>query len=281
MRPETRATYEERILRVQSYLNTRLDEEMRLDDLAGVACLSPFHFHRIFRGMTGETVGGYVRRLRMQRAASQLKISGRPVTDIAFGAGYDSLEGFSRAFHDHYGSAPSAWRETQAPRPHDATPREVCVVHRPATAAILLRHVGPYQDIGPAFGRLFEWAGRQGLLAGPFETVGMPHDDPDVTPPEKIRCDAAILLRTQPRGAADLVGEVRCATLPERDYAVVRHTGPYERLSDAYAWLCGVWLPRSGREAASAPPLEFYRNHPPQTPPEQLLTDIHLPLEPD
>jgi AraC family transcriptional regulator len=285
MRPETRATYEERILRVQSYLNERLDEEMRLDDLAGVACLSPFHFHRIFRGMTGETVASYVRRLRMQRAASQLKMSGRPVTDIAFGAGYDSLEGFSRAFHEHYGSAPSAWRETQPPRSQDATPHEVRVVHRPVTVAICLRHVGPYGDIGPVFGRLFEWAGRQGLLASPFDTVGMPHDDPDVTPPDKIRCDAAILLGTQPRGPTGLAGgpaggDVRWMTLPARDYAVVRHTGPYERLSDAYAWLCGVWLPRSGREAASLPPIEFYRNHPPQTPLGQLITDIHLPLEP-
>lgn len=276
MRPDTRATYEERILRAQSYLNERLDEELRLDDLARVACLSPFHFHRVFRGMTGETVGAFVRRLRMQRAASQLKTSGKPVTDIAFDAGYDSLEGFSRAFHDHYGSAPSAWRETNSQPLPDTAPRDVHVLHRAAADVLFLRHVGPYAAIGPVFGRLFDWAGRQGLLAGPFEAVGIPHDDPDVTPPEKIRCDAALLLPKLVQAS----GEVKCMRLPERDYAVVRHTGPYDRLSDTYAWLCGVWLPRSGREAASAPPLEFYRNYPPQTPPERLITDIHLPLEP-
>lgn len=276
MRPDTRATYEERILRAQSYLNERLDEDLRLEDLARVACLSPFHFHRVFRGMTGETVGAFVRRLRMQRAASQLKTSGKPVTDIAFGAGYDSLEGFSRAFHGHYGSAPSTWREAQAPRAPDSALRAVQVVRRPATEAVFIRHVGPYETIGPAFGRLFEWAGRQGLLAGPVEAVGMPYDDPDVTPPERIRCDAVLLLRRR----VQVSGEVMSGILPEREYALVRHTGPYERLSDAYAWLCGVWLPRSGREAASAPPLEFYRNRPQQTPPEQLITDIHLPLEP-
>ena len=280
MRPDTRATYEERILRVQSYLNERLDEEMRLDDLAEIACLSPFHFHRIFRGMTGETVGAFVRRLRMQRAASQLKMSERPVTDIALGAGYDSLEGFSRAFHGHYGSAPSAWRDTQPPRVHDTAPRDVRVVHRMANTSVCVRHVGPYNQIGPAFGCLFEWAGRLGLIRGPVEVVGMPYDDPDVTPPDKIRCDAAILLPAQLPGPTGLGSELRCVALPERDYAVLRHVGPYERLSDDYAWLCGVWLPRSGREAASAPPLEFYRNHPPQTPAEQLITDIHLPLEP-
>jgi AraC family transcriptional regulator len=78
----------------------------------------------------------------------------------------------------------------------------------------------------------------------------------------------------------DGAGEIRAVTLPERDYAVVRHEGPYTLLSDSYAWLCGVWLPQSGREAAAAPSLEFYRNHPPETPPERLITDIHLPLEP-
>ncbi len=276
MRPETRATYEERILRAQSYLNARLDEDLHLEDLARVACLSPFHFHRVFRGMTGETVGAFVRRLRLQQAASQLKSSGKPVTDIAFDAGYDSLEGFSRAFHDHYGSAPSAWRETQERRVPDSTPRDVRIAHRAATEALFLRHVGAYSSIGPVFGRLFEWAGRQGLLRGPVEAVGIPYDDPDVTPPERIRCDAALILQK----SVQVSGEVKLMSLPERDFAVLRHTGPYERLSDAYAWLCGVWLPRSGREAAAAPPLEFYRNYPPQTPLDQLITDVHLPLEP-
>ena len=276
MRPETRATYEERILRAQSYLNARLDEDLHLEDLARIACLSPFHFHRVFRGMTGETVGAFVRRLRLQQAASQLKSSGRPVTDIAFDAGYVSLEGFSRAFHDHYGSAPSAWRENQERRTPDATPRDVRIVHRAASEVAFIRQSGPYGSIGPVFGRLFEWAGRHGLLRGPVEAVGIPYDDPDVTPPDRIRCDAALILQKP----VQVTGEVKLMGLPERDYAVLRHTGPYERLSDAYAWLCGVWLPRSGREAASAPPLEFYRNYPPQTPPKLLITDIHLPLEP-
>jgi len=267
MRADTRATYSERILRVQAHLCEHLDEEIRLDDLAAVACLSPFHFHRIFRGMTGETVGGFVRRLRLQRAASQLKASSRPVTRIALDAGYDSPEGFSRAFREHYGCAPSEWRESQPSRPVGAAAREARVTHLPATPALCLRHVGPYAEIGPVFERLFAWAGRHGLLAAPFAAAGLPDDDPDVTPPEKIRCDAAILLPALPPAMPDDAGEIRAVTLLERDYAVVRHEGPYTLLSDSYAWLCGVWLPQSGREAAAAPSLEFYRNHPPETPP--------------
>jgi AraC family transcriptional regulator len=276
VRSSTRADYAERILRAQNYLNERLDEELRLEDVAAVACLSPFHFHRIFRGMTGETVGACVRRLRMQRAATLLRQGSPRVTRVALSAGYESLEGFSRAFREHYGCSPSEWRESAPPRATPTTPLEVRVVHPAPLHIACIRHVGPYARIGPVFGRLMQWAGPRGLLHGPFQTAGLPYDDPDVTPEERIRCDAALVL---PHPAA-AEGEVRTATLIARDYAVVRHTGPYERLSETYAWLCGVWLPASGREAAAAPPIEFYRNHPGSAAPEELITDIHLALEP-
>ena len=222
MRTGTREAYEERILRAQLFLAGNLEEEVRLSDLAGVACLSPYHFHRIFRGMTGETVGAYVRRLRLQRAASQLKISSRPVTEIAFDSGYESLEGFSRAFHERFGCSPSSWRETWRAAEAPAANYDVRIEHRPALPFVFLRHVGPYETIGPVFGRLFGWAARNGILKQPFETAGMPHDDPDVTEPERIRCDAALVLRSPAPPSA----EVQQAILPERDYAVVRHVGP-------------------------------------------------------
>ena len=281
MRPSTQASYEERILRAQFYLQNRLDDGVGLEELADVACLSPFHFHRIFRGMTGETVGACIRRLRLQRAATQLRTSGRPVTDVAFDAGYESLEGFSRAFSGHFGAPPSQWRETHATFPRSGESPEVHVVRRQATPALFVRHVGPYDAIGTAFSRLFQWAGRQGLLARPFEAAAMPYDDPEVTAPERIRADALLLFPNQPASTVPPpTGDVQFAVLSERDYAVVRHVGPYQDVGELYAWLCGVWLPSSGREAASAPPLEIYRNHPPQTPPPELVTDVCLPLEP-
>ena len=61
-------------------------------------------------------------------------------------------------------------------------------------------------------------------------------------------------------------------------YAVATHRGPYQKLGDTYARVCGEWLPRSGRELLSAPALEFYRDTPAQTAAEDLLTDIYLPL---
>jgi AraC family transcriptional regulator len=63
------------------------------------------------------------------------------------------------------------------------------------------------------------------------------------------------------------------------EYAAATHKGPYERLGETYAQVCGQWLPGSGRELRSAPGLEFYLNSPQMTPPGELLTRICLPVE--
>ena len=69
MKSQTERNYKERILRVLVYIQQHLDETMPLDELARVAYFSPYHFHRVFRGMVGESVKEHVRRLRLGRTA--------------------------------------------------------------------------------------------------------------------------------------------------------------------------------------------------------------------
>jgi AraC family transcriptional regulator len=99
------------------------------------------------------------------------------------------------------------------------------------------------------------------------------HDDPEVTPPDKVRYDACLVVddRFQPEGEVGLqeIGG---------DYAVATHRGPYDALGEVYAWVCGQWLPGSGRELRSAASVEVYQNSPQEAKPAELLTDIHLPL---
>ena len=84
MKRATREDYRQRIQRVLGHLQTHLDEALVPADLAQIACFSPHHFHRIFRGMVGESVMQHVRRLRLERAALRLKHGDRSVTAIAF-----------------------------------------------------------------------------------------------------------------------------------------------------------------------------------------------------
>jgi AraC family transcriptional regulator len=88
--------------------------------------LSRYHFQRVFVRLVGETPGELRRRLRLERAAYALSTTRQPVTDAAFDAGYESVEGFSRAFRQAYGLSPSHYRRIPFPRFHLPSP---CAVH--------------------------------------------------------------------------------------------------------------------------------------------------------
>ena len=105
--------------------------------------------------------------------------------------------------------------------------------------------------------------------------LGVCHDDPEVTAPENIRYDACVSLEReiQPEGGIgvqDIFGG---------EFAIATHKGPLDRLKDSYAWICGQWAPKSGREIKAAPSVEVYLNDPDKTPPDEILVDIYVPLE--
>jgi AraC family transcriptional regulator len=281
---EDRNGYKERILRVLTHIEQRLDEDISLDDLAEVACFSPYHFHRIFRGMVGESVMSYIRRLKLERAAQRLTYSDTPITNVAFDAGYEAHESFIRAFQARFSSTPSGYRTDTRRRIHEellkkeskgVTPMDVSIVKMPAKTVAFVRHVGPYKDCGPAWEKLMRWAGQKGLFGPDTELLGICYDDPDVTPPEKIRFDACFTV--EPGTVGD--GDIGIQETGGRDHAMVVHKGSYNNLIHTYAYVCGQWLPKSGREIYSGPTIEIYRNHPDDTPEDKLITDVYIPLE--
>ena len=281
MRTDTGESYQERINRVLVHIQQRLEEPLPLDELAGVAAFSPYHFHRIFRGMVGESVKEHVRRLRLERAAGRLRDSADPITDIAFDAGYQTHESFTRAFRAMFGHAPSGFRENRrevlsqaGASPERREPLAVRTERLGLTRLAFFRHVGPYGEVGKAWQKLYSWAGRNGLLGPGAEILGVVHDDPDITPPERLRYDAAIVVNDRVRPT----GEAGIEELPAGEYAVAVHKGPYMLLGNTYARLCGEWLPASRREASNSPAFEIYRNMPHDTPPEELVTEIYIPL---
>ena len=106
--------------------------------------------------------------------------------------------------------------------------------------------------------------------------LGIGHDDPKVTPADKLRYDCCFTVpdHIQPEG------DVGVTILEGGPHAVITHKGPYTQLGQAYDWLYGAWLPTSGREPRDAPPFEVYLNTPQDVAPADLLTEIYLPLEP-
>lgn len=297
MRDTTIEDYQSRILKVLIHIQSHLDDSFSLDELADLASFSPYHFHRIFRGMVGESVKEHVRRLRLERAAHRLRFTGQPVTDLAFEAGYETHESFTRAFRAMFQESPTEFRNNHRAVAHGPAPSGVHYaadgsldafrVARPAGSPITVRieqvpgmrvafarHVGSYDEVGSAWQRLMGWAGQSGLLRAAPAMIGIVHDDPEVTPPDKMRYDAAIPVADPVKPDKDIGVQY----LNAGAYANGTHRGPYNRIGDTYARICGEWLPGSGRELSAAPALEFYRNSPMTAAPEDLITDIHLPI---
>ena len=296
MRTETQRIYRERILRVLLHIQKNLDEPLALDDLADLAHFSPYHFHRVFKGMVGEGVKEHIRRLRVERAAMQLKQTDLPVTTIAFGAGYGAHAAFTRAFRAMFGDAPSGFRSNHSPLvfaaspsgvhfdpekgPSDFNPLEegstmdVRIEQVKEMKVAFVRHLGPYDQCGSAWEKLTGWAAPQGLLGAGPTFIGICHDDPEVTPPDKVRYDACLTVEED----FEPGGDIGVQTIAAGEYAVTTHIGPYSKLGDTYAKLFGQWLPQNGREPAPQPGFEIYLNDPDGTEPEELLTDIYVPL---
>ena len=190
MKPGTRSFYADVVQAAIAHIASDLEVAINLTALARGACLSPFHFHRIFRGMVGETPLELRRRLCLERAAWRLAREDTGVTAIALDAGYDTHEAFTRAFRARFGTSPSGFRRRTYRRFELATP---CGVHYIPTGGVVaftprnsggenmtvdieemptlrvaaVRHIGPYNHIGQAFERLGAILGGAGLLKGP------------------------------------------------------------------------------------------------------------------
>ena len=97
-------------LSVIGYIRQNLNADLSLNTLAGVACFSPFHFHRIFKSITDETVNAMVTRMQLERAANLLRsIPKISIATVVFEVGFSSVSAFSRAFRKHFGVTARQW----------------------------------------------------------------------------------------------------------------------------------------------------------------------------
>jgi AraC family transcriptional regulator len=315
VKAETRSYYETLVGRAVEQILSELDQALDLSLLAKTAALSPLHFHRIFRGVVGETPLELHRRLRLERAAHELATSDAPVTRLAFEAGYETHESFTRAFGEHYGCSPSAFRESASasananpapagcarpPQVELAAPSRIHFQQGevPAPGFVMtrlkqgesimqvdikqlsemrvaaLRHVGAYNRISEAFERLGGIAGPAGIIGPNSKMVALYHDDPEATPVDQLRSDAAITVSNHTPLPSGLT-EIR---IPAGRYACTTYVGPYSGLGDAWSQFMGGWLPKSEHRLGDGPTFEIYVNDPRDTPAAELRTEIYLPI---
>jgi AraC family transcriptional regulator len=270
--------YAERVQRVVDYLAEHLDERFDLEALARLAYFSPYHFHRIYRGLLGETVHDTIRRLRLRRAAIDLLERELSIERTAGRAGYGSQAAFSRAFRAEYGEPPARYRGSRRAvrRNHHGSlgVYTVEIMHLQPLRVAAVHHHGDYQLASKAFERLMTIAATTGLLTPQTRTFGIYHDDPAAVPQAELRATACI---TVPPGWAPDAGLLE-GRIEGGRYARIVHTGSYTELETAYDWLYKTWLPKSAEELRNEPCVEEYLNDPRQMPAKDLQTAVMMPL---
>lgn len=278
---QLRTDYRDRIDRVLIHIRDHLDGDLNLDELSDVACLSRFHWHRIYREMIGETVWQTVHRLRLGRAARELVETATPITDIATRAGYTSGRAFSRAFGESYGLSPLHYRANGGcSNMADTTDNmegsmyEVRLETRNSARIAGFIHRGSYRDINATFGRLTAELTTNGPV--PHHAMAAVYfDDPDVVAEDQLISLAGVVLDD---GVAVPNG-MEHRDLPGGRYAVLVHRGPYSELHKAYSFLFGTWLKDCGETLRPVPAVEIYLNTPVSALPKDLVTEILLAIE--
>ena len=292
MKQTTSNSYKKRLIKVIDYIHANLEHDLDINTLANIACMSPYHFHRIYRELSHETVNNTVRRLRLQRAAVELIRSKQPISHIARLVSYKSIEAFSRAFTKQFGETPSDYRNNkQAPSNINYEPfiamlqtttkvydimYNVEILQLPKIDIISYDHKGDYMEIGAVFEKLFIYASTHNLLNQQTRSLGLYYDDPKSVGVADLRSKAAIVVNTEINPADN--DAPAAMSIPAGKYASIVFKGAYPELEKPYDWLFGEWLPNSGHEAADFPPIEEYLNDPKETPPNELLTRIHFLL---
>lgn len=271
------ADWRERIERARAVIEARLDEKVPLEDLARAAHFSEFHFHRLFRAAVGETVAAHARRLRLERAAYRLVQGDDEVVRVALDAGFESHEGFSRAFKARFGVSPSVFREERrevvGARAKEVGVMDIEIRERAACRVAYVRHEGAYGEVGTAWAALMKWCWTK-MMFGKPSTFGLCFDDPEVTPAERVRYEACMEIDQK----AKVKGEVRAKEFAGGRYAVAVHEGPFETIGETYAGLCAaVASGAAGRVRLGDPPsLEVYLTDPRKTKPGELRTEVWM-----
>jgi AraC family transcriptional regulator len=266
----SRADYQQRVNRVVDAVLRDPAASLRLEELARVACFSPFHFHRVFQAVMGETLHDFVRRVRLERAVHFMATRQKArLTDVALACGFASSSDFSKAFRARYGVPPrrfdvEAHRAAHRPalsalaRPAPDARFDVVLRQLPARRVAYLRVKDPYQGPGvlQACQRLVAWAQARGLEGGQW--LGAQWEDPELVPLSQCRYDVAV--EVPPTAVLD--GEVSVAWFQPMRVAEVSIDGGLDLEVAALEHLYRVFLPSSGLVPDHQPCFEAWEGLP-------------------
>ncbi|MBL8945186.1 MAG: AraC family transcriptional regulator [Myxococcales bacterium] len=297
--------YQNRVNRVIDYVQQHRAEDLSLETLAQVAAFSPFHFHRVFKATTGENLAEFVQRVRLEWAGGALLARrGDDVLAVALDAGFQSAGAFARAFKEHFGMTATQWRsggaaQWRADRVADRKMREavrkaceaaqegaaygpamdITVRTLPTHHLAYVRVIGPYGPgggIASAWRRLMTWASARELWTPDRLCIGIGHDNPGITAPDRCRYDAGIVV---PAGLA-VDAQVNTVDLPGTKYCIAPFDGTAAEVGGCWDRVFSEWFPGSGYQPGDGPCIELYHGDAWDVATGRIRCELCVPIRP-
>lgn len=286
MRSNQRIIYAERIERALAAIERAVAAGTvpSLADLASAAALSEYHFHRIYRAMTGETVGDTLARVRLGGSLPSLAraegIAGATERSL-----YATSQAYARALKARSGATASALRDDAAlreivaeslrePAASGDEPLRIAIVSFEPVRLLAVRNVGAYAELNAGYSRLFERILAQLAPEDIAGLYGLPHDDPRAVAEDACRFDCAV----DTGGKGEAAGELQAIDLPGGISLRLHHAGDYDLIHTAIDELYAAAI-TLGLPLADSDPVIFYHFDPEDVPTEDLRADVHLMLE--
>lgn len=300
----TQQDYEVRINKVFEYIDRNLVADLSLEKLADIAHFSPYHFHRIFKTITGETVNEFVTRQRIERAAAGLVYQRDvSVTELSLKCGFSSNSSFTRAFKKFYGVSPSAFRsqhpnkfskigqvDSKIGQASADLEKYICIINQlkdwtmknakieikemPKLNLAYVPSIGP-QNLEGAFTKLMKWAAPKGLMEnadGKMMTIY--RDTFKVTDYDKVKLNACMIL-DRPQEAE---GQIGMTSMDAGKCVVGRYEIGLNEFDEAWTGLF-VWMNENGYQKADINPFEIYQNDFQQHPENKFIVDMYIPVK--
>ena len=247
------------------YIILHLDEEISVDDVAKHCNFSKFYFSRVFKAATGESIYAFIKRLKMDQSAIELKLArDRSITEIGYDYGY-SPSNYSSIFRKHYDISPAEFRKAMKkeslPHPYrtdqlsefltfEDYERKVKIQELEDFPVIYERHIGSYLDLESNWSRFLERY--KEYLCEETLLIERSYDDPCITDQEQCLYDICI---TVPKNCPWKLVTI----IPGGKFAVYRFDGKVQDIFNAFQGLFHVWLTQSRYEMDERYGIDIYR----------------------
>lgn len=265
------------------YIMQHIDEDISIGDVADYCNYSKYHFSRIFKAETGESIYSFIKRLKMERSALMLKLEkDKSITDIGVSYGYSSSN-YSSAFRKHHHISPAEFRKamntTIAPNPFysDKQARfqsfkeynqQIIIKELDEFLVIYERYIGNYIELGKNWleftEKYDEFIKDDTLLMERF------YDDPSITGVEQ--CLYELCMTVDQNCSLDNV-----TIIPGGKFAIFRFEGLIQDIFAAFQGVFTVWLPESGYEMRESYGLDIYRDLNRES--MQVIMDLCIPIK--